>query len=119
MAESVEYALVVLASALFVAGSVATYGSFTSFESEVRFRAEFQAVSTLASAALVNGSSKAALSLPASTISCASGNLSVSAEAMTGSLGIGFPCDFRVTTDDGVHSLAFAVRGSRLTLTVT
>ena len=47
MAETVEYALVVMVSALFVAGSIATYGAFASFESGVQFRAEFQAISAL------------------------------------------------------------------------
>ncbi len=118
MAETVEYALVVMASALFVAGSVATYGSFSTFESGVQFRAEFQAVSALASAALVNGSSRGTYALPASTISCESGVLSVAAGSMSRSLSIGSPCEFLVVTTQGSHTLSFSMQSSRLTLAV-
>jgi hypothetical protein len=119
MAETVEYALVVMASALFVAGSVVTYGSFSSFESSLQFRAEFQEVSSLASAALVNGSSRASLSLPTSTIGCSSGVLSVVAGPMNMSLGIGFPCEFHLNVIQGSHVLVFSVEGARLTAGVS
>ena len=119
MAETVEYALVVLASALFVAGSVVTYGSFSSFESTLQFKAEFQAVSALASAALVNGSSRESLSLPTSSIACGAGILSVVAGSMNGSLEVGLPCDFHVNVTQGNHLLVFSVRAASLTAEVS
>ena len=118
MAETVEYALVVLASTLFVAGSVATYASFSSFESGLQFKAEVQAVSSLVSVALVNGSSEATLSMAPSTLSCTSGILSLSSGSSNESLGVGLPCAFRVNLAPGPHALAFAVDSDRFTLSV-
>ena len=118
MTETLEYALVVMASTLFVAGSVATYGSFSSFESELEFRAEVHAVSSLVHAAIVNGSSRAALSLPSSTLACTSGTLTLSSGSTEDAIEVGLPCDFQVNLTQGTHALAFAVDSKRLTLKV-
>jgi hypothetical protein len=114
MAETVEYALVVMASAFFVAGSVATYSSFSSFESGVQFRAEFQAISTLASTAVVNGSSTETLSLPASTISCESETLYLQSGSLNRNASLGVPCDFHISVPQGVSTLTFSISSSRL-----
>jgi ABC-type transporter Mla subunit MlaD len=47
MAEVLEYSIAVLVSSLFVAGSVATYGAFSAFESSMQLRATFTSVTNL------------------------------------------------------------------------
>jgi hypothetical protein len=52
MTEVTEYSLVFMVSTLFVAGSLATYNSFSSLETQIQFRADFVALSNLASQAI-------------------------------------------------------------------
>jgi len=119
MAESVEYALVVMVSTLFVAGSVVTYTSFSTFEAGAQFSAEFHAVYALASAAVVNGSSRESLSLPASTIRCDSESLAIKAGSFNQSAQVEVPCSFAVTVPQGLHTLSFSLGSSGLDLVVS
>ncbi len=119
MSEIVEYALVALVSTLFVAGSVATYGSFSSFAAGLEFRAEFLAVSSMASQALANGSSTATVTIPASTFTCRSGTLTVASGQFSEGVNVRMSCDFALTEAQGRHTLEFSVRSSQLVLAVT
>ena len=119
MAESVEYALVVMASTLFVAGSVLTYTSFSTFEAGAQFSAEFHAVYALASAAVVNGSSRETLSLPASTIRCESKSLAVMSGSFNQSARVEFPCSFAVTVPQGLRTLSFSFGSAGMGLVVS
>lgn len=118
MAELVEYSLVVLVSALFVAGSAATYGSFLSFEAKVQFGASSSAVEGLAAQAVAEGRSDALLSLPASRISCSVGTLQFTAGDLSASEPVSLPCDFTVNVPPGVHMVAFDAGPSALTVSV-
>lgn len=118
MTEVVEYALVVMMSSLFVAGSVITYSSFSSFESGLQFNAAFAAVSGLASQALRNGSARAYLTLPGSVIRCAGGELSISSGTMVDSQSFPVACDFTVGVLQGTHVVLFKEVSSRLSMMV-
>ncbi len=118
MAEIFEYFLVVMASSLFVVGSVATYGSFATFESQLQFRADAASVSGLVFEAIRNGTSSAALSFPASTISCESGNLVLASGSQTSETTLPLGCDFRMSLSPGQHTIAFAATSSYLSLRV-
>lgn len=119
MAELVEYTLAVMVSALFVAGSVAVYGNFSSFQSGLSLRAEFEAVSGLASKAVQNGSARASMSLPPSTIACRGGILSVAVAGASLNESLPLGCAFTVAVPGGVHTLSFTDGSSGLGLTVT
>jgi hypothetical protein len=119
MTEIVEYSLVVIVSTLFVAGSVLTYDSFSSFVSELQVRTEFASVTTLASQAMSNGSSRATLTLPSSVITCSGGSLTVSSgtAAEWGTLPVG--CGFAVQVAAGAHVVRFTRSPSGLALSVS
>jgi hypothetical protein len=119
MAELVEYSLAVMVSFLFVAGSVATYASFSTFESGIQLRAAYGAVSALASQAIENGSARRTLSLPSSTISCHGGSLTLSSGPLTERQSMPAACDFVVNVSAGSHLLHFYEESSQLLLSVT
>ena len=118
MTEIVEYCLVVMVSALFVAGSAATYGAFQSFESSLQFKASSAAVESLALQAVSNGSSRAELDLPSSGIMCSGGSLQFTAGARSSSEPIGLSCDFAVRVPPGPHVLSFGANRSTLIISV-
>ncbi|MDG6988809.1 MAG: hypothetical protein JRN21_05720 [Nitrososphaerota archaeon] len=118
MAELVEYCLVVMVSALFVAGSAATYGSFLNFEARVQFGASSSAVEGLAAQAVAEGRSEAELSLPASQISCSGETLLFTAGVFSAAEPVSLPCDFVVSVSQGVHVVAFDAERSALTVSV-
>jgi len=119
MTELVEYCLVVMASTLFVTGSVAVYDSFSSFESGLQLRATFADVSGLASQAILGGRASAALVLPTSTFGCTGGSLSVTIGS--GSITQRFPaaCNFDLTVDAGPHTIAFLDEHQQLSISVS
>jgi hypothetical protein len=119
MVEVIEYTLVVLVSALFVAGSVTTYDSFSSYESGLNAKAEFSAITAMASLAVENGTSTGTIVLPRSSLSCASGTLSFTSGSVTLSASLGVPCGFAYALDNGAHRLDFAMKESSLSLEVT
>ncbi len=119
MAEILEYCLVVLVSSLFLAGSVATYGSYSAFVSEAQFRAASSTVSALAMEAQDNGSSRSAVALPPSTISCSGGVLEFASGSRVAVQDLSVPCSFRVSVAGGTHELAFSRNGSSLELEVS
>lgn len=119
MAELVEYSLVVIASTLFVTGSVAVYGSFTSFESGLSLHAAFGLVAGLASRAAESGSANATVALPASTVACQAGVLSMTVGNASLEERLPLTCGFVVGVPAGVHVLTFTDDSSQLTLSVT
>ena len=118
MTEVVEYSLVVMVSTLFVAGSVMTYDSFSSFESGLQFRADFAAVSDLVSQAVHRGSSSATISLPTSTFRCQDGSLTMTSGSSVDSLLVPEGCDFVLEVKGGSHVVDFIVQSSQLLLKV-
>ena len=119
MAELIEYCLVFLVSALFVAGSVATYDSFSGFTSGLEFRTASASVSRLASDALASGSASGAFAVPSSTVTCEGGVLTFASEGMALQQAVGASCDFSATIQGGVHDFGFSYGASRLTMTVS
>lgn len=119
MTEIVEYSLVVMVSTLFVGGSVVAYNSFSSFESGLQLRATFAAVSSLATQAIENGSSRASITLPDSAISCHGGSLSVTSGTATEGQDVPASCDFYVRVGGGPHIIRFREVSSQLELSVT
>lgn len=118
MAELVEYTLVVMASTLFVAGSVLVYGGFSSFESGVSLHATFAAVSSLASKAMEDGTAKGVVTLPGATIACHGGLLSVKVGSSSQNEALPLSCDFEETFSGGAATLVFTDESSRLSLAV-
>jgi hypothetical protein len=118
MTEIIEYSLVVMVSALFIAGSAETYTSFTSYQASIQLRAEFLAVSGLASQAVKDGNSSGTLSLPTSTLRCERGSLSLSAGSSIQSYNLPLGCDFKVDVSEGLHFIMFSAQSSNLALTV-
>lgn len=119
MAELVEYCLVFLVSSLFVAGSVATYDSFSGFTSGLEFRTASASISRLASDALASGSASGAFAVPSSTVSCEGGVLTFVSEGMALRQAVGATCDFSASLQGGVHAFGFSYDDSRLTMTVS
>ncbi len=119
MVELLEYALVVMASTLFVAGSVLVYESFATFESGLSLRATFEGVSGLVSNAIANGSATATMSIPSSTIACQGGTLSVKVGGSVLEDRVPLGCSFAVTVPAGVHTVEFRDDSSRLELSVS
>lgn len=119
MTELVEYCLVVMASTLFVTGSIAVYNSFSTFESGLQLRATFAAISGLASQALQGGRANSTLVLPASTIGCDRGSLTVTIGS--GSIAQRLPanCNFALNLSAGPHSLAFLSEHHELNISVS
>lgn len=119
MAELVEYCLALMVSTLLVAGSVEVYGNYSSFESTLALRAEFDAVSGLALKAAQNGSAIMTMSFPASTVSCHRGVITVSAagSSLDGSLPVA--CAFTAGIPTGTHTLSFRDNSTVLRLAVT
>lgn len=119
MAEILEYCLVFLVSTLFVAGSVATYGSFSGFASGLQFRAASTSIARLANEAVSDGSATGSVSVPASTLRCEGGVLVISSGSMADQQGIRANCDFALEVAGGVHSFGFHFQGEELTLSVS
>ncbi len=118
MAELLEYSIAVMVSTLFVVASVVVYNSFTSFESGLQLRSAFQSLSGLVSQALEDGSAKATIAVPGSTMTCVGGTLELGtgASIMTQELPIG--CDFSVGVPAGTHTFAFSVADGLLYVSV-
>ncbi len=118
MAELLEYSIAVMVSTLFVVASVTVYSSFTSFEAGLQLRAAFQSLSGLASQALEDGSAKATISVPGSTLTCVGGTLELSTggSTMTQKLPVG--CDFSVGVPAGTRTFAFSVADGLLHVSV-
>jgi len=119
MVELLEYALVVMASMLFVAGSVLFYGGFTTFESGLALHASFDGVSGLVSEAIANGSAVATMSIPSSAITCQGGMLSMKAGGSSLNESVPLGCAFEVSVPGGVHTLEFRDDSSQLELSVS
>ena len=119
MTELLEYSLVLMASTLFVAGSVLVYGGYVSFESRLSLRAVFSGVSGLAERAIGNGSARQALALPSAVIGCHSGVLSVRVGGSEENETLKVGCGFSVSVPPGVHTLEFSDSASQLYLAVT
>jgi hypothetical protein len=118
LTELVEYCLVVMVSTSFVAGSVVAYNAFSSFESGLQLRATFAEVSALAAQAVDEGSSRATLSLPASTIECGHDSLQVSTGPAAISESLPVDCDFSLNVGAGLHTILFTTRSAQLDLSV-
>jgi uncharacterized protein (UPF0333 family) len=119
MSEVVEYSLVVMVSLLFVAGSVVTYNSFSSFASGIQVRLTSSAVERLASEAIANGTSSATVAVPQSDIRCAGGVLTVSADGVSQGQALGAACNFSVSLTGGAHRLVFRYSSSQLSMGVS
>lgn len=119
MAELVEYSMVVMVSTLFVAGSVLTYDSFSSFESGLQAKAAFASVSELASQALNEGESSGVVVLPRSTISCSGGTLTLDSGSFSVAQGVPCACSFDIEVTGGPHVVGFSKGPAGLSLSVT
>ena len=118
MAEITEYSLIFLVSTLFVAGSVATFDSFMTYETQVGVRADFAAISALASHAVAAGASEGNVSTGVSSVSCEAGTLSFASGSLTMSSNLPVGCSFRLSLSSGVHTLRFSMEPSGLVLRV-
>jgi hypothetical protein len=114
MAEILEYTIVVMVSTLFVAGSVLVYDDYSSFESGLSSQVTLDAVSVLASRAIVNGSAAAAMSLPPTTLSCRDSVLSLKVGSSTLNESIPLGCNFTVAVPEGTHTVEFRTSASLL-----
>ena len=114
MAEILEYALVVMVSTLFVAGSVLVYTDDSSLESGLSLRATFYAVSGLVSKAITNGTAGATMAWPPSTVSCRDGLLAVEVGSSSMNESIPLGCGFTVPVPGGTHRVVFRTAASRL-----
>jgi hypothetical protein len=119
LTEVLEYCLVVMASALFVAGSVATYDSFSAFSAGLQFRVGSAAVVRLATEAVSDGNSTGLATVPATTITCAEGLLTMVSNGASITQGIPGACSFSLTIPAGTHTFEFSNAGKQLSLVVT
>ena len=118
MTETFEYALVVMASSLFIAGSVTVYGAYSSFEAGASADAAYSEIHWLASRAIENGSAWATVLMPATAVTCQGSRLTVSvgSETRSGTLPAG--CDFSFSLAGGAHRLRFTRTEAGLGVTV-
>lgn len=119
MAELLEYCLVVMVSAIFVAGSVATYDSFSAFSAGLQFNAGSAAIATLASEAISNGNATGEVTVPATNITCAEGLLTLASGGMSVTHGVSGACSFSMAVPSGTHTFEFSAKGRQLSLAVT
>jgi len=119
LAELIEYALAVMASMLVVAGSVVLYNSFASYESGLQLRETFSTVSGLVDRALQNGTERATLALPTSTIGCEEGTLYIRIGSEGISQSISAACNFQASVASGSYSVDFRTDSGRLELGVS
>ena len=118
MSEIVEYTLVVMVSAFFVTGSVAVYDSFSGLESNLQVEGTLATISDLAPRAIATGAASTTMTVPALTISCERGNLTVSSGSVEITHTIPVACDFAQTVAAGEHTIAFVAAGGGLELEV-
>jgi uncharacterized protein (UPF0333 family) len=118
LSQVIEYALVVLASTLFVGGSAATLMAYQSFEAKAQTGAAFSTLSTLAEQAAENGSSQAVLFLPDSTITCRGSIMDMTSSDVTATHDLPVSCDFSKQISEGVHRVEFLSQSSSLMLQV-
>ncbi len=114
--EILEYSLVFLVSSIFISGSAAAYANFSAMQADLRLRATFAEVSTLAGEALDTGSSRGTVDLPGAVIACRDGTLSVSSGPTVMEQSIPGSCDFEVRLSSGSHQVAFSGSYSGLSL---
>jgi hypothetical protein len=119
MVELFEYCLVFLVSALFVAGSVATYDSFSGFASGLQFKAASASIARLADEAVSSGSATGEVAVPASTLRCEGGVLTLASGNMTEQHWVPAACDFVLGVQGGVRSFGFRYQGQLLTISVS
>ncbi len=119
MAEILEYTLVFLVSTLFVSGSVVTYNSFSSWASGLQFHEAFSVISSLASQAMSNGSSRTTINLPTSSIQCHGGSLTLSSKSSSLSQSFPTDCSFSFNLERGAHTLIFTQESTQLSLSVS
>ena len=118
MAEILEYCLVIMVSTLFVAGSVATYDAFSGSASALEFSLATSSISKLAADAIANGSATGAVAVPASTLRCEDGALSLTSGTLAGGVQLPAACDFTLAVQGGVRSFSFHYGGRMLTASV-
>ena len=116
MTEVVEYALVVMVSALFITGSVAVYDSFSAFESNLQLKGTMASITDVAYKALAAGNASGRVSVPESTIGCEDGSLTLSSGSEGFASQVPAECDFAVSLPPGEHALIFSVSSGNLTL---
>ena len=97
--------MVILVSTLFAGASVATYGEFAKFESAAEASVSFSDLLTLASEAMENGTTTSTLFIPASTISCTGGVLSMTTTGSVQTQRIATDCAFQVEVSRGTHTV--------------
>ena len=115
MTEIVEYALVILVSSIFVAGSLGSYGLFTSFESNLQLKTNFASLSNVEYSAAIHGSAMAVLDFPPmSSLNCAGGLLSLRAGPSIMTESVPEDCQFSINLAQGVDNVTLLVRGDTL-----
>ena len=119
MVEVVEYALVVMASAMFAGASVAVYHGYLGFSGGVQADSALTAVTGLAWEAIQNGTSSGTVPLGAGEMTCFGGTLAISSDGMAASRQLPVQCDFRLTYGAGAHLVVFRSDGALLTAGVT
>jgi len=116
MTEVIEYALVVMVSALFITGSVAVYNSFSTFESNLQLKGTLASITDAAYKATAAGNASARVSVPESTIGCEDGSLTLSSGPEGFASQVPAECNFSISLPPGEHALLFSVSSGNLTL---
>ena len=119
MAQVVEYFLAVLASTLFAGASLGVYGTYTQFEGGLQLQATASELGSLAEKAVANATSRAELTLPASTLACSNRTLTLTWEGGSASQSIDASCDFSTQIPQGPHEVQFNHGSNGLAVTVS
>lgn len=118
MVELLEYCLVFAVSMLFVAGSVATYAAFSGSAGALEFRLAASSVSKLATEAATNGSATGSVEVPASTLSCKDGTLTLASGSLSSAVQVAAGCDFLLNVTAGLRTFRFSFGGGLLAASV-
>lgn len=119
MTEILEYTLVVLVSALFVGGSVVTYGRFSAFMAGLQIKSDATVLARLAGEAASHGSAAAVISTPESLVTCNGTSLEMTSGGAAVAQTVPGACDFAVRLAAGEHTITFDYSASTLSMEAT
>jgi hypothetical protein len=118
LTELFEYFLAMAVGSLFAVASVAVYGNYASFESDLQVHALLGDLVSLASRSLENGSAQATLAFPTSVVACQGSDLTLTSGTHSAAGTIQGYCSFASNVAAGVHRVRFAASDSQLSMQV-
>jgi hypothetical protein len=118
MSELLEYFLAFAVGSLFAVASVAVYGNYSSFESNIQVHSLLGDLLALASRSLENGSAHATLAFPESVVSCDASEFTLRSANLSAQGMVQGACSFALRVPAGIHQVVFSASGSQISMQV-